>query len=299
MEEIKKTTFNSCPDNETLSAFVDGMISPDSDEAGHISSCQHCSNKIAAYKKISLKLKEELSNSVDKHFLERLKSSVRDRIEEDYKRVIPFHILLARAAIVFLAITASILYVKNLFDYKKDIQHRISAAQSSVNVKPTDSSVSKTGDIPINETAKSADNTDTKDYMEGTLALNDMRSVSTDGKSGEINFSDKSKDGKPAQIPRVVHHVWVVKNVEEASAKLSDLVKQTSTREKLVTRKIKEEKTKCAVKGIDKISLVKLVRQLSSEGYQLLTPVQPQPENSIFEGKPEDPVKYYFDLVSI
>jgi hypothetical protein len=36
---------------------------------------------------------------------------------------------------------------------------------------------------------------------------------------------------------------------------------------------------------------------LSSEGFKLMSPSQPQPEKNIYEGKASEPVKYYFDLI--
>ncbi len=304
-----KNEKTKCPEIEVLSLYYDGLLDKESVESIHISACPKCLAKIESYGRIDGLLDDALSLGLDPSFTEKVKKAVHGKLDEAPK-FLSYSYLLARAASVMFVIFASVFFVKNLYyppmqEYDVD-QYAITGGMGSTQAEQK-SDFPSPGEIKTqkarNNTASPPGGTDKKTIENhqnpsmNEVPVSDVSLVST-GADDSIRFSDAdSGKEKPAPIDKIVHHVWAVKDVEDAKKKIGDLITSISQKDSLRARKKNVTTEKFVLKKIDKQSLVDLIKRLSGEGFKLLTPEQPQPENNIFQGKPDEPVKYYFELV--
>lgn len=296
---------SKCPEIEVVSLYYDGLIEKDSVESAHISTCPKCLAKIESYGQIDSLLDNALSTGSDLGFTERMIKAVNREFRET-PGALSFPYLLARAASVIFVIFASGFFVKNLYypsEHKYDVDEYAIEDMTGAGEAEQKAEIPSHGEGVIQkpkDNAVPADKTTAKNNQNShmnEISVNDISLASTDS-DNEIQFSDaKSEKESPTPIPKIVHHVWAVKDVEQAKKKIGDLITAISQSDSLRARKKNVTTEKFVLKKIDKQSLVDLIRRLSGEGFKLLTPEQPQPESKIFQGRPDEPVKYYFELV--
>ncbi|QSH40394.1 hypothetical protein P0136_13495 [Lentisphaerota bacterium ZTH] len=114
------------------------------------------------------------------------------------------------------------------------------------------------------------------------------------------NFSDTQpvmfKDNVPADanlanpinIRSKVDHVWVVKSIVKADDALKKMIRQSG-----VMMQLHQQGSVITMTGtLNKLQLVNLVRACSDAGFELVSPVAPQPEQHYFKGRSEEPVNY-------
>ncbi len=304
MEEGKK---NPCPDREALSLYCDGILGPDTEEHRHIGQCPECLARVEAYRAMGRMIRKGLESSADADLVDRIRRDLRRRLAEDKATSVPFQLLVMRAAAAAMVVFTVYFVAKVglVDDGAYTAETGVSVPVASEGAEPeTDANTapSKTtsAEVEFVKDGGSRPVHPSPDAGRNAVGIADMKNASTDaGKppSSFVSPADTPNAQKVAPIPKIVRHVWVVKDIDKADKKLREVVGGAVAKDRIKARKLKDDREKIVVKKIDKNSLVNIVKALASEGYSLMTPAEPQPEADRFEGNASDPVKYYIDLV--
>ncbi len=280
-----------CPENEVLSLYLDGLISEESPESVHISSCSACLEKINSYSAIDKTIDKALSGSSDADFAERIIGKVRNELAKK-TNTLSFPYMLARAASVLFVLSASVFFVNSIYTPSENFSSEYATEKKTVPETVAKNTVVNTQVLPANlaETPLQA----SPALYSNSVSMDNMALASTG--SPKVYFSEEL-DNEPARIQKIVHHVWAVKDIDASKAKLQKVISEASSQEDLRSRKKGDTTEKFVLKKLDKSTLVGLIKKLSDEGFTLISPEQPQPENNVFHGKATEPVRYYFDLV--
>ncbi|QSH40395.1 hypothetical protein P0136_13490 [Lentisphaerota bacterium ZTH] len=112
------------------------------------------------------------------------------------------------------------------------------------------------------------------------------------GSSEPVMFNGGVQAGaqkiNPVIIRPKVDHVWVVKNISKADDTLKRMIKNSGT-----PLQLRQDGSVITMQGrLNKLELVKLVRACSNAGFELVSPVAPQPEQHYFKGNSGEPVNY-------
>ncbi len=107
--------------------------------------------------------------------------------------------------------------------------------------------------------------------------------------------SDGNQAMNSVPIESNVHQVWTVNNLQDSVNILTEFSKQQNIMKPLVAQNKSGTLSLNAI--LDKEQLVKLVRYLDGNGYNLLSPNAPQPEQRYFQGYANDKVVYSAEFV--
>jgi hypothetical protein len=255
-----------CPAPEIVSAYCDGELSRDSAEAKHIESCPVCGNLLKSYKAIGNGLKSGVSAKVPVDIVSSIKAGVHKKLQAEKtskKAPIPFPVVAFRAAAAF--IICGILTVYTLETVKTiDEGNPALAGNSEHDTNFFTADAHSGGEIPLESFSP-------------------------------VSFREAGK-AQNVVIPDKVHQVWTVKNPDAALNKFLGFAQKLG----VSIEKSAETKKKNAASvdiSLSKKQLVELVRKCHSNGFKLVSPDAPQPEQNHFAGKPDSKVNYKADFI--
>ncbi len=293
---------------EELSLYYDRLLPEDSKSLKHIRDCPVCQARLADYAFLDSSLKTALENSVGAGFEERSLANFKRKLSEKKTKIIPFPMLMLRVASLVFALSSLVFFIHETVSEPKD-----SASQIGVSPDQNLSAGSREKSISGGtvKSQASANNPAERHAEERPVAKNssgsgevsygNMRPASA-GNSGQDSFTfSHVPTQQPAEIPKIVHHVWSVRDLNEAKAKLAKAVESGKDNGKncVRSRRLGNRSERFAIGRLEKKKLVNLVKTLSNDGFTLMSPVEPQPESREFQGNANEPVRYYFELVKL
>ncbi|MBN1865637.1 MAG: hypothetical protein JW808_12135, partial [Victivallales bacterium] len=122
----------------------------------------------------------------------------------------------------------------------------------------------------------------------GTAIQTRSLSPASTAPAGMPKFVDDSSDEKPAAINDEVRHIWIAPELKNAPF----IIRAAIDKKNIIRLQENDLGDIEAELHISKKQLVTLVRKCHSAGFSLLSPTQPQPEQSLFSGNGDDKVKY-------
>ncbi|HPN83863.1 MAG TPA: zf-HC2 domain-containing protein [Victivallales bacterium] len=279
-----------CPLLEDLSAYCDGELSRSSPAYIHIESCEECRLKVSRLSKISKAISLSLSNPpgvncVSRKTVEALRSE--NRISAT--KLTPYWEIFLRVAAVIAIFAGSAVYIFDLTERKGE--NKLLALEKSEKIKNKDlilQPINKEKEEPTHQIADKNENMPHSPL--NSFEISDMRntgSAETNTTSKRIIFGAVPGESA-ANINDIVRHVWIW-NKEGLAPSISDILKNSG-----IESFQKDGNEHVLI--TEKMRLVKIVRALHSEGYELLSPDEPQPESKRFSGHPEQKVEYHFSL---
>lgn len=281
-----------CPPVETVCAFHDGEISHDSPEARHIAGCEACRRILEAYELIETRLRNKLKIENPEALIERVKQGVYAKLEQPVRsKVIPLYFI--RAAAVFLICSVVLLYgVNSMHRGQTASRESIAVASSS----PANEDMLRkfpyyTGND--NGVFPGA-------VTENSIPLRDFVGVNYGDSEDPVFESAQSRRNfpeKPAEIAGKVHQVWIYSDTAKADKDLKNFLNQLNVPEVNTNLTVTNNELKGNIR-LTKLQLVKLVKQCSNAGFELVSPQSPQPEQKIFMGNGDSTVNYQINVVN-
>ena len=266
-----------CPDTECVSAYFDGELSAESAEFAHIKECQECQKCLKSYQVLADKLKEEFAVATPGNLSDRIIAGVKKRSHiNSGKNIINFSMLLRVAALFVISAFALFLMLPG---------------NTPENNRPTETTPTPEFlNIDIPQRSMTTMKFPSRDRIaadNGSIDLKDFFPASTSARR-KINFVDDDATEKPAFIPKNVKQVWVVKDLDSGIRQFAKFAENNN-----IKKTTKKNKGNIEVNlKLTKLQLVELVRQCHNAGFKLLSPSQPQPEQTTFAGNKDDIVNY-------
>ncbi len=260
-----------CPDPEVISAFYDGELDSGSAEYKHIEQCPGCQAVLKSYDAINTGLKEGFAAPDD--LADRISKLVNKRIANEKlyrKKTINFPLILKVAAMFFIVVGLGVFALNLIRDAKvkqiDDMQHELELGNPA-NYNPG-----------------------------GSIRQEDLQPISF-GPDGSPKTKLSAEKTTPVDIADNVKQVWVVKNIVGAKGKIDKIVKFLKISDPAYTRGKTSNSVQLKAK-LSKLQLVNFVRLCERSGFELLTPDAPQPEQTHFNGKGSEKVRYIADFVT-
>jgi len=275
-----------CPEHDEVSAHFDGKLEKGSLESEHIGSCSECQAKLKDFSSIAEILDRKTAGKLPDNFTEKMLHRVRTKISAEKNPVIPFYLVqFMKAAAVFLIIAVIFVYVKNSSGEKAQV-----AVNAPVRSSPPAVLVSA---VPEKKSPGKID-------IPGEIKLRDLRDVSTSPDIRFMNFTNARENltEKPIAIPESVSHVWVAENIKEAVEKARRCLIEAGIPGDSINFTSDGKGTSTLSLDINKKQLSSFVKLYANDGFELLSPAQPQPEQNVFFGEASDPVGYELKIVS-
>ena len=261
---------NKCISKEILSAYFDGEESLDEDNLIHLKNCDICQNQLKEFQLF----REALNKLIKVEPPESLHSKILQKINGDSDKEAPnilhFISILTKAASVIFA-----LGLISFFSYHFINKNNTTALNPKKNIDKVVFLNHSNSNTKINQPNKSI----------GNIDLNKFSHVSTNYNTQNPIFSKQPVN--TAKINSKVDHFWLTDNPEKTIAFLENNVP-----DKTVIKNNLKNGTLNISMHLKKKDLVNLVRKLHSNGYILLNPNQPQPEENTFYGTPNEQVIY-------
>jgi hypothetical protein len=262
---------------------LDGELDMETREARHIGGCSRCGQTLQAYEQIGCGLQREMSAAVPEDLASRVGQHLRRRIAEEtppprFRFLWPARIA-AAAAVVILAGLA----VRGLFEERQRIQVA-DRAEIEAPVQP----------VALTPTARPKAPTPAPTEVaaaEGRIAVADFTPASL-GPMPPIRFVTDGGETKPAAISPAVRHVWLSNNPDACCAKFAEVAAAAGVPPEQITLSTDKTANRQVVVNASRRQLVDMVHAWAASGHSLLTPVQPQPEQTVFSGTGDEPVQY-------
>jgi len=275
---MNKKLHTDCPGYEDISAFFDDELDVNSPEYFHIKECQSCQLELEAYRKVDRSIKSEFSDAVPDGFADDLIVAIRARQKREASSdPLPFRGLL-RVAALFL-ICGIVVYALITASSGPIVVNTV--------ISPSEPLVFLNNKQPYQDFSNCCFQPSRK-YAAGTENSIDMRkfmnvSVGNSNEKYLPGFKDQSK--RTAFIKPIVSQTWSVDNLQRAEGEIAKFADSS---------RIEKNKSGNLVAKFDltKKELAELVRRYKKSGFRLLSPSQPQPEQTIFAGNQDDKVKY-------
>lgn len=271
---------NCCISHERLSAFFDGEEILSIHEQAHMQICNECRDRLGHFKHIHSCINtaldkacpDDIAERVMKGFKEKLR--IHEGIDYDYEKQKSIH--RRTDASMWFARIAALVAFACLLSYFVFMAGRRSAGIDTASNKQQGTGVP----------AELAENSHF-----GSVKYSDVSKISFVG-SGPVQETES-----PAKIDSFVKHVWITKFQESDTAvKLMEMLALDGLKKDSVL--VKQEKGVVTVSGeMTARQAAQFVRMCRSSGCSLLSPQQPQPEQSHFIGTGTEPVFYEAQFV--
>ncbi|HBC87558.1 MAG TPA: hypothetical protein DCZ94_11430 [Lentisphaeria bacterium] len=283
-KNIKENT-TGCPDHEIVCAYFDGELPKEGPESAHIASCAECQSRLEDFAKMAGAIARNMKEKQNADFPETMLKKVRSKISAEKNPVVPFYIIqFMKAAAVFILIAGIFVYIKNFTDSNSKI-----TGSQPLRTSPPASIVST---IPQKAPAGIAG-------IPGEIEIRNLRDVST---SPDIRFMTPAQKeyspDKPAIIPDSVSQVWTTDDMGNAIAKAKECLNKTGVKADILKFTADDSGTLSSSVSLNKMQLSTFVRLYAKDGFELLSPAQPQPEQNVFYGNADDKVGYEIKIVS-
>lgn len=284
----------ACPSVETVSAWVDGCLSPAEPDAVHISQCEACLRVAATYRQLDQQLHTYLHASEPLLSPEATAAKIRLKLKRQTlpSNGISFPRFLFRVAAAVVLIGGGALAVHYLMQYQVT-DYVFSVAPSSVTVQVVPAVNPAPAEEPVLRTQLNDYRPNIQPIASAVNVPNlAMANFGQSGNSVIRNATDRTAADMIEPVVTVddtVRHVWLAQGKNTAEEMLRAVRKQYSV-DDVVFDKQKSCMTFTLRSSCQNV--VGLVRHFSAEGAELLTPVAPQPEQNYFTNSPDSPVVY-------
>ena len=272
----------TCIPPENLSAELDGEYEFSAEERTHLEQCPRCRDLYASYRVIDDAVSRVMTVNCSAAAVRRIRKNVNRELDQmapmRSHAHIRFYALAARvaAAVVIAAMAFYLIFIDSPYTDDPD------------EVPPRE--------VAVHVREKSAP----KPSASGLPAGVDVRhlQLSSAGAPAEFRFTDPSGENRAGQvglIPDAVKHVWLadpgweigrIEKVFRTSLQKSGIPLDS------VRVSLSPDGTLRANMTITRYAAADLTRRLASEGLQLVSRVQPQPEQHLFAGTGREPVEY-------
>lgn len=287
-----------CPDPEALSAHFDNEGLLGEDDAAHVKRCELCGKRLDDYGRISNGMKCALSSAQASDMLFRIKTGVHEKLkrEGEAKPPLKFPYWISSVA-AGLAVCALGAYMVTHMEKPQGesqapapIEERLAASPSAL--VPSELSVPQPKALASNSKPSESPSF-------GAIDLKQLSSVSFGGDDGARMIAGAVDGGNssPAVIDASVRHVWMLPSGANLPGSLKAIAKAASLDPSQISG-VSESGDGCkATFSVSRRQAVALVRAFKASGFELLSPQQPQPEQSVFSGNGAEPVSYQADFV--
>ena len=301
---LEKSAVNGkCPDPEALSAHFDSKQELDGETAEHVRSCEFCGRRLDEYGRLANGMKCALSSAEAEDILLRIKSGVHEKLkregQSETRRPINFPYWLSSIAAGLAVCALGTYMVTHMERPAPEVASslpptpvRMMATAPSELSAPSNALASS----GVAEKPKSQEPSLSDSF--GAIDLKQLSSVSFGGDDGArmIAGAVDTPNRQPAVIEPSVRHVWMVQSGKDLSAQMKTIEMALSLDPKSISLSGGDNASKLSF-DISRRQAVAIVRALKASGYELLSPQQPQPEQKVFSGNGEEPVRYEADFV--
>lgn len=272
-----------CIPPENLSAEIDGEYAFTSGEQAHLEHCARCRDLYASYRLID----DAVSRVMTVNCPAAAARRIRKNVNRELDRLAPMH---SHEHIRFYALVGR-------------VAAAVAVAAMAFYLIFIDSPYSDDSDeLPVRETAvRSGKKDGAKPVPSGLSAGVDVRHVqlsSAGTAPAEFRFTDPGSENRAGQIgliPHTVKHVWLVSpswNAGEIERVFRTGLQKAGIPLDSVRMKQQPDGSFRANLTITRYAAVDLTRRLAAQGLQLVSQVQPQPEQRLFAGTGREPVEY-------
>jgi hypothetical protein len=292
MENVKnKREAGDCPSFEHVSAYSDGELASGTPEHEHIGKCPDCQSRLAAYEAIGAKLLDELGAMVPKGLVDGVMLEIdRGKRRSAGSSVRPFRAF-AKVAALFIVSAAVFVVLLPKRGGGKSAERSSTASSPAVPPRPLaflgDATPSASPGAGVGGSKHG-----TGTVTGGNVDYSDFTPVDSSGTKTRPCFAGVSRDDvseTSVRIPSRVRQTWCVANISKAAKIFAGFAENAGVEVRRVSDADGNLILSC---DITKKKLAELARELHSEGCKLLSPVQPQPEQTLFSGKSGDIVSY-------
>ena len=250
---------------EEISAYFDGESSSPERLRTHLAECPRCRACLESLARMDFSIRKRVrqETGTDREISEKILARVKKELPSGRKsflvRRFPSPVLW-RAACLFLIAGATGYFSWSEYRESKRIPRETSVAPSAA----VPASISPVSSRPVQ--------------------LSDLSGIRFSSDGAGLPFSS----GQPYQpIRDYVRHVWVFSG--DAEQALRRILKEVGLPETCMKRSA--DGIDVAFKG-EKIRAVRFVKACAAAGFRLLSPDQPQPEQTSFTGRADEPVLY-------
>jgi len=274
-----------CPDREYVSCFLDEELPRDSGEARHIAACERCGITLAAYREIGCELRREMAEAVPADLAHRVMAHVRRRAEETSSvaaPVVPAWFLRVAAAVALVALGA--LGMHGLYSLQPPAApHRPETSGPNATLVPS-------APPAVAQTVPSAPSIPAANPDTGGMSAGDFAPVLLGEPPHFIRATVPA--ATPVPIPQVVRHVWLTADPKDCCAQFAEAAAACGIGKIAGNNTLDPDGTAQLAFSATRRQLVELVRTWSAQGYRLLSPTPPQPEQKLFSGSGNELVTY-------
>ena len=277
-----------CISAENLSAELDGEYHFSREEQDHLDHCPRCRNLYDSYRVVDDALSRTLMTNCPPAAAYRIRKKVNRRLDQlapmHSHGPIRFSALAARvAAAAAIAVMAGyLIFIDNPFSNELAVDPAASDPVRTVNTAKAE---------PEKSPAPA-------DGYPGSVDIRNLR-LAAAGDSGSIRFMNPAESPVKAQhvalIPDSVKHIWLYDpglKSEQAEAFFRSALKETDIPLKNVRIELTGNNSIRVGMNLTRRQAVMLVRLLSERKFQLISPVQPQPEQQLFAGTGDETAEY-------
>lgn len=292
------TAPHGCLSPEKLSAQLDGEYVFSPEEEQHLAECRRCSDYYRSCKILNEKLSAALDVDCPGNALERIRKSVADQTwkrEKQQKRIIPFgkivNVFLRTAATVLLVGCVSAILLRDTptgEDILAFLSFSPETKQDKIVIYPPISNSSATLSVAPEPY---------KSFNKGGIDIRQTRPVAA-GEMLPIEFMGRKQSEKPEMVALIqpqVKHVWLTASGMDPVTLEKDfreILNSLSIPLNNVKLSVTPEGTLRVNAEMNRYQLVLLVRSLAARGLQLVSGVQPQPEQKLFSGSGREISEY-------
>lgn len=302
-----RANIGKCPESEALSAHFDREEPLDKDAATHVSVCETCGKRLADYGLISKNLKSVLSSSQPEDLALRIKAGVHEKLKREAQRPpinFPYWLSSAAAAVAVCALGAYMVTHMERPQREAEPQpmeyaEKLTASPSAL--VPSELSVPQSAapSIAATEAPVLPARRNMPDSF-GAIDLNQLSSVSFGGDDGARMMAGAAESGtfkRPATIDSSVKHVWMLQTGVDLPGYLKSMESTLSLDPRRISTAAEGDGEVRVSFDVSRRQAVAIVRSMKAAGFELLSPQQPQPEQKVFNGNGDEPVKYEANFV--
>ena len=275
-----------CISPENLSAEIDGEYAFTPEERAHLEQCPRCRDLYASYRVIDDAVSRVMTVNCSGAAAARIRKSVNRELDQlapmRSHEHIRFYALAARVAagVVIAAMAFYLIFIDSPYADTEELAEPAGPTRTVAAARP--------------------EKTPAKPVSSGLPAGVDVRhlQLSSAGAPAEFRFTDPSGENRAGQvglIPDAVKHVWQTGpgwEIGQTERVFRSSLQKAGIPLDSVRVKVSPDGTLRADMTITRYAAADLTRRLAAEGMQLVSPVQPQPEQRLFAGTGREPVEY-------
>ena len=267
-----------------LSAELDGEYHFSPAEQQHLAHCERCRNLYESFRVIDDAVTRSLAVNCPRDAAFRIRKNVNRRLDRlapmNEHRPIRFTALAAKAAaaVVFAAMAGYLIFIDNpYFDKTPDPQASMPSAAAVKKTAPAEKELA-----PL---------------LPSGVDIRNLR-LAAAGEPAAFRFIEPDaapvKAENAAVISAAVKHVWLFDSARKAQTEslLRNALEKAGIPLEQVRIAVTPERGLRVNLQLTRQQCVMLTRLLAAQKFQLVSPVQPQPEQQLFAGTGREPVEY-------